>query len=406
MVNYFDMQQLDEAVGNVTGSMMLPRARKRLSAGDAVTQNVTPGEALPNAIGRLRERAAEAYKQGSELFNQEPDYSQLQAFAKQRAEQGDRAMLGALAAQFAGPQFESVQAQMLKKASASRDPLKVGSGYITAEGGFVKDPEVMQQRQAEFLLSQAKNYESMAQNAESVAERMAAQRAQRDIENQLRLMGLNIQQQGVDIRAARAAAGGGTKAPSGYRYTPDGSLEAIPGGPADLKAQAENQRKAEGGVDLDVALSTLRDAYNRLDKGGGITSTNKGSLANVGAAISSSAPGQVLGKALGTSNQSARNDVAMARPALLAALMKSTGMSAKQMDSNAELKLWLATATDPTLDVEANRRALDNIERKYLAGRGVAPSQAAPASAPAKAGGLSPAEQAELEALRKRFGGK
>ena len=80
--------------------------------------------------------------------------------------------------------------------------------------------------------------------------------------------------------------------------------------------------------------------------------------------------GQAFGKAFGTKNQSARNDIAMSRPALLAALMKATGMSAKQMDSNAELKLWLSTATDPTLDVEANRRALDNIERKFLSGDG------------------------------------
>jgi hypothetical protein len=33
------------------------------------------------------------------------------------------------------------------------------------------------------------------------------------------------------------------------------------------------------------------------------------------------------------------------------------------------LKLWLATATDPTLDVEANRRALDSIESRYLSGK-------------------------------------
>jgi hypothetical protein len=77
--------------------------------------------------------------------------------------------------------------------------------------------------------------------------------------------------------------------------------------------------------------------------------------------------------------------------------MKATGMSAKQMDSNAELKLWLATATDPTLDVESNRKALDNIEKKYINHK--TPSEKL---APAK-DGLSAQEQAELDALRKRF---
>lgn len=162
-----------------------------------------------------------------------------------------------------------------------------------------------------------------------------------------------------------------TKVPSGYRLAKDGvSLEAIPGGPADLKAQAVAGAKATGAADVDSAIAVLRDAYDRLESGGGITSTNKGPLDNTAAAISSSGIGQVVGRTLGTNNQSARNDIAMSRPALLAAMMKATGMSAKQMDSNAELKMWMATATDPTLDVESNRRALDNIERKYLSSQG------------------------------------
>ena len=48
--------------------------------------------------------------------------------------------------------------------------------------------------------------------------------------------------------------------------------------------------------------------------------------------------------------------------------MKATGMSAKQMDSNAELKLWLSTATDPTKGYEANIEALNNIASKYGSG--------------------------------------
>lgn len=156
------------------------------------------------------------------------------------------------------------------------------------------------------------------------------------------------------------------KAPMGYRFTTDGSLEAIPGGPADAKAQALSGNRAAGVADVDSAVATLRDAYDRLEKGGGITSTKKGAIGNLAASSSSSVVGQAVGRALGTNNQSARNDIAMTRPALLASLMKATGMSAKQMDSNAELKLWMATATDPTLDVESNRRALSKIEQKYL----------------------------------------
>ena len=164
-----------------------------------------------------------------------------------------------------------------------------------------------------------------------------------------------------------------SKAPAGYSWGPVGSdgnptLVRIKGGPADLKATASEELKAAGATDVESAVTTLRDAYDRLEAGGGITSTKGGTLGNLGASASSSALGQGVGKMLGTQNQSARNDIAMTRPALLAALMKATGMSSKQMDSNAELKLWLATATDPTLDVESNRRALSAIERKYLGG--------------------------------------
>lgn len=170
-----------------------------------------------------------------------------------------------------------------------------------------------------------------------------------------------------ELAAGRRAEAG--KAPAGFRWTQNGDLERIPGGPADLKSQADQERKASGAGDIDISISTLRDAYDRLEKGGGITSTQKGAFSNATAAASSSAPGQLVGRIFGTQNQSARNDIAMARPGLLAAIMKATGMSARQMDSNAELKLWIATATDPTLDVEANRRALASIEKKYLKGQ-------------------------------------
>jgi hypothetical protein len=162
----------------------------------------------------------------------------------------------------------------------------------------------------------------------------------------------------------------------GYRLTKSGDLEPIPGGPADLKAQEKDKMKSAGATDVQASLSVLRDAYNRLESGGGITSTGNGALGNLAASAGSSGIGQAMGRTFGTQNQSARNDVAMSRPALLAAMMKATGMSAKQMDSNAELKLWLATATDPTLDVESNRRALDNIERKYLGGSDITTNEA------------------------------
>jgi hypothetical protein len=49
----------------------------------------------------------------------------------------------------------------------------------------------------------------------------------------------------------------------------------------------------------------------------------------------------------------------------LQAIKNATGMSAKQMDSNAELQMYLRSATDPTIDIQANLQALDNLESMF-----------------------------------------
>jgi hypothetical protein len=212
-------------------------------------------------------------------------------------------------------------------------------------------------------------------------------------------------------RFAFDQAGGteGGKPPAGYRWNIDRSgLEAIPGGPADQKAQAAAGIKAAGASDVDASIAVLRDAYDRLESGGGITSTKNDALSNASAALSSSGVGTTFGKTFGTNNQSARNDIAMSRPALLAAMMKATGMSAKQMDSNAELKMWMATATDPTLDVESNRRALANIERKYMAQQGMQKDTQAtnPQDAQAMEWAKSNPNDPRAKAIMQRLGGK
>ena len=169
----------------------------------------------------------------------------------------------------------------------------------------------------------------------------------------------------------------------GYRWKSDGSQEFIPGGPADQKALM--QKSGEGTVGSVVA--DLRDKYTQLDEGGGLVNSDKGALSNIGARIGVSGIGQLAGGAVGTTNQNARDSIAMARPLLLQAIMKATGMSAKQMDSNAELKLYLATATDPTKGKQANMEALDRIEKLYGGGAQSEPDKpkAMPSLPPAQA---------------------
>jgi hypothetical protein len=180
-----------------------------------------------------------------------------------------------------------------------------------------------------------------------------------------------------------------SRVPMGYRMTSSGGLEAIPGGPADLKLQM----KQAGANDVDLAVSTLRDKYMKLNELNAIHNTEKSAYENLKAGASSSGIGQTIANALGTEAASARNSIAMERPKLLAAIQKATGMSAKQIDSNAELKLWLTAATDPTKDFASNMEALDNIE-KSIGSLSIQGSQSA--------GGLPTNSEIDAEMARRK----
>lgn len=235
---------------------VLKKTRAKMSAGDTLTSNVsTPSSSvLPNAIAALRGRAANLYEQGNEMFNSEPDTTDWQAFAKQRGDQGQGAMLNALAAQFAGEQFQPIQEQLLKKAQLATEPMKVGGGIITADGKYLKDPFAAQDKKAEFLLQQARMYEQMANAAETKQQEIAARAAQQDAMNEFKRISLGIMQQNAQT-ARMNATNGQNKAPAGYQWTsaPDGTptLAFIPGGPADPKNKVnamptEDERKAAG----------------------------------------------------------------------------------------------------------------------------------------------------------------
>jgi len=80
----------------------------------------------------------------------------------------------------------------------------------------------------------------------------------------------------VDARS-REANSQGAKAPSGYRYKEDGTLEAIPGGPGDKKANpTEGQGKASlyatRAAEADKILNDLGNNYSRL----GVAAKNSG----------------------------------------------------------------------------------------------------------------------------------
>ena len=166
--------------------------------------------------------------------------------------------------------------------------------------------------------------------------------------------------------------------------------------------KAEAKEAAQENAGNTIAL--LRQNFDQLDKLGGITSTQNRPGTNVGAYLSSSPAGQLTGRIFGTEAQSERNMIAQTRPLLMTQIMSALGLSAKQLDSNAELKLWLSAATDPTLDLESNRAALNNLEN-MLTGKNKTPAAPnAPAVGTVKDGykfkGGNPADQNNWEKVK------
>ena len=138
--------------------------------------------------------------------------------------------------------------------------------------------------------------------------------------------------------------------------------------PTTAKAFSEQKNKAEGQANVAEQIQGLRNEYNTLNKNMGITSEQNKVGSNIGAWASGTPAGQFTGRIFGTENATARDVIRMSRPGLMQSIVKASGMSAKQIDSNAELKLMLDQATDPTAGYEANMKALNSLEKRFAGG--------------------------------------
>jgi hypothetical protein len=125
-------------------------------------------------------------------------------------------------------------------------------------------------------------------------------------------------------------------------------------------------------------LDELRGIYTDLHKMGAMVSPAQSKDKNVVARIRASGIGQTLEGAVGTEAQTKRDRIASIRPGLMQSLAKATGMTGKQLDSNADVKLFMQTVTDPTKSYEANIEAINGLER-FLRANAKKPAAAAPA---------------------------
>lgn len=188
-----------------------------------------------------------------------------------------------------------------------------------------------------------------------------------------------------------------------------GSLGVIGASGRSAPATAAALKQEQGASQAQDILDNLKFAYEDLNRQRAIPSTQRNVLSNTLASIGASGVGQVAGRVVGTEAQTQRDIIASARNQLFAAVKNATGLSAQNLNSNVEFTTWLNSLTDPAKSIETNREILSNMEKfiasggKYTARGGGQTPAPAPAAAPA-GGNLSPAEQAELDQLRARFG--
>jgi hypothetical protein len=164
-------------------------------------------------------------------------------------------------------------------------------------------------------------------------------------------------QRGQDMSSATAAAGraqsaqqfnvtqAGGKTPPGYRANPDGSLVAIPGGPADLKINAEAVKK----------VADAKDVLGLLDQVDILLPKATGGFLGTGVDLAASAVGKSTQGALATAQLKA------VQGALVSKMPK---MSGPQSDKDVLLYREMAGQVgDSTIPV-AQRQAAANMVRQ------------------------------------------
>jgi hypothetical protein len=169
----------------------------------------------------------------------------------------------------------------------------------------------------------------------------------------------------TDARSRETNAAG--KIPAGYRMKMDGSMEAIPGGPADLKAGADGQKKVGDAKDV---LTLLNEVDELLPKSTG-SYTGAGIDAAVGGVFGSSTAGARAGSQLKA-----------LQGALIGKMPKMTGpQSDKDVQLYREMAGQVGDVTIPVSQRQAASAIIRKLNEKYAGmpeGSSRPPTAAAP----------------------------
>lgn len=175
-------------------------------------------------------------------------------------------------------QMRAMQAQQEQRAKALQDlaaqrPDLASLLQLAPDVGVSRAFPAAEKPQAYTLAPGQRRFEGGKEVAAVPAERKAPEGMQYDEGGRLVAIPGYVQMRSQIAAAGRQLPDTTPKAPPGYRYRQDMSLEAIPGGPADTKigAEAEKQaRRTEGAIQRsDVVLGKVREAINKS----GVTTT-------------------------------------------------------------------------------------------------------------------------------------
>lgn len=168
---------------------------------------------------------------------------------------------------------------------------------------------------------------------------------------------------------------------------PGGKVTSLTRGVSKVDPKASSKENA-----MKTVSTNLRDmarVYGQLNERGAIVNTEKGGFSNIMSRLSASRVGQAAGVAVGGQSQSLRNDINQMKPLLINSIRQASGMGARGMDSEKELEFYLKAATDPTLDVQTNLRAIDRLDKAYGLGLGISDAGTPLPAAPSAPGPMS-----------------
>ncbi len=149
---------------------------------------------------------------------------------------------------------------------------------------------------------------------------------------------------------------------------------------APTKEQKDQSDQLKGRQSVETSLSKVMKVYNELDQAAAIPSTKRSPVSNVFSSIGAAEPatlfgyeiptpyGQDFGRFIGSENQSKRDFIKNARTLILQDIKNATGMSAQQMNSNAELQTFLSSLGDPRQSIETIKETISNMSEKYGTG--------------------------------------